>query len=98
MPYIPDGQREELTRDFDFHRLENYVSSQGDDTWPGTINYINARFAHKLFNGVKGRKKYWRFCLFFGTLFMCLLEVYRRVVRDYEEHKTAQNGDVFDDE
>jgi len=62
----------------------------------GELNYALTKIAHKYL--VTGTKiNYQRFNDIVGALESCKLEIYRRLVAEYENKKIIENGDVFGD-
>lgn len=59
----------------------------------GAINYINFKIVKKYID--RNGKRYFTFAVVIGTLVCCILEIYRRLVANYEDKKIIENGDVY---
>lgn len=81
MPYIPREERERLD------------AGHTRPVTPGQLAYIVYRYL--LSYCIEDHKFSWtRFCLGCGSIFLTLLEFYRRHVGSYEEAKRQLNGDI----
>ena len=81
MPYIEQQKRQ------DFQEGVGTIEHAGDLNYVLTrvcLEYINDRGAgYRIYNDV------------IGALECCKLEMYRRAVAPYEDHKIRENGDVY---
>jgi len=91
MPYLKYSNKEKVT-DNGGLELENYYSKLSPQDFAGHINYLNFWLVKNWIK--KNGKKYWIFALFIGTLICCVLEIYRRLVANYEDEKIKTSGDV----
>lgn len=57
----------------------------------GILNRTICRIA----NAILQPKKYWKFALIIGTILLALLEIWRRMIVNYEIDKCDENGDIF---
>ena len=80
MPYITKDQKIELS----IHRMPENA---------GELNYIFTRYAVHYLD--KKGMKYQHFNDIIGALEGCKMELYRRLVADYEDQKCEDNGDVY---
>lgn len=89
MPYIAAPQRPELER-----KLASLIA-----TVPflstGALNYCITRIVQGYLNGKATPPTYSDFNDAMGVLECVKMELYRRVVVEYEDKKRAENGDVY---
>jgi len=91
MPYIIPELRKRL--DTSIHEMVNCLTEHRKSGQAGQLNYVIARIVFRLL-----RRQGWKYSLmneFIGALECCKLEIYRRLVADYEDIKMEENGDVF---
>jgi len=91
MPYLKYSDKEKVT-DNGGLELENHYSSLKPQEFAGHLNYLNYRLVKSWIK--KNGKKYWIFALIVGTLVCCVLEIYRRLISNYEDEAIKKNGDV----
>lgn len=60
----------------------------------GELNYVLTKACHKYLVTGTGKINYQRFNDILGALTGCQLEIYRRLVAEYEDKKIIENGDV----
>lgn len=90
MPYIQPKRRllyDALIEEFDRVTFDDPSFS------PGDLNYIITRFFHSILDDRK--LNYALINDFIGVLECCKLELYRRIISDYEDQKIEENGDVL---
>ena len=92
MPYLHKTFREEIQLATDLDNLTFYLANLKDEDFAGAWNFLNYKIC-KEYLREKGNK-YWRFCIVVGTMILCLLELWRRVISPYEDQKIKENGDV----
>ena len=80
MPYVTKNDR---------IRLDN----GGDVQTPGELNYVITKTVDAYLNQTP--RNYANFNEVIGVLECAKLELYRRVVAQYEDTKMAENGDVY---
>lgn len=87
MPYIKQGQREDLNE-----AISN-LSDVLNGTDPGEINYTIT----KILLGTLGYRSmhYHDVNMMVGVLECVKLELYRRLAAPYEDKKIEENGDVY---
>jgi hypothetical protein len=91
MPYLTSEDKTRLDSN-GFFKLREYTDNLSAQDVAGTINYLNFKLIKSWIN--KNGKKYWIFALIVGTLICCVLEIYRRLIADYEDSAIERNGDV----
>jgi hypothetical protein len=87
MPYLPLGDR--LHADY---CIKIFLDYYGSKTFRGVFNY----FIHKLVKEYIKRfgENYNAYKEIIGEIEAAKLELYRKMVVPYEEHKERENGDV----
>lgn len=90
MPYLKKIDKDCASR-YGLDRLEKYYSSMDAKDFAGHINYLNYRLVNRWIE--KNGKRYWIFALIVGTLVCCVLEIYRRLISNYEDEAIKKNGD-----
>jgi hypothetical protein len=80
MPYISEDRRNELDG-------VSYPET------PGELNYVFSIYS-AYYIGTKG-ESYQTYNDIIGALEGCKLEIYRRLISQYEDKKMKENGDVF---
>lgn len=93
MPYVNVDDRALV--DYSVRTLADKVNGRYIDRpleRAGVLNYCITRLALQLFP----QRKYWMLALVVGVFITCALEFYRRRVAPYEDHKSKENGDVYD--
>ena len=80
MPYVTNNDR---------IRLDN----GGEAQTPGELNYVITKTVDAYLN--QTQRNYASFNEVIGVLESAKLELYRRVVAQYEDTKIAENGDVY---
>lgn len=80
MPYIGQKRRKEIEK----YNLVGIV--------PGELNYNITKL---ILQYLEGKESYSKYNEVIGVLECCKLEIYRRLVSDYEDEKCEENGDVF---
>ena len=98
MPYLNDSHKQEIEKVCDFDHSAAYLASGPVENFAGAINYVNYVIARKRFSKGSIYRKYFQMAAWTGTLILCILEVWKRVICDYELEKIAENGDVDADE
>lgn len=91
MPYLTQKARIK----FDRERCENiirYLTSLSIQDFAGHINYFVFKATKRWVE--KNGKKYFIFATIIGTMICCILEIYRRLVANYEDKAIKKNGDV----
>ena len=99
MPYIPEENREK------FDSLVDELAktlSQNSCLLAGELNYIISRLCWQLCgykpknwtSNEAGERRYNRMNSIIGVLEASKLELYRRLVSDYEDEKIEQTGDL----
>ena len=91
MPYLKYHEKETVI-DNGGLQLEDYYAKLSAQDFAGHINYLNFFLVKQWIK--KNGKRYWIFALFIGTLVCCVLEIYRRLVANYEDDAIKRNGDV----
>lgn len=91
MPYIKSLDKDKVSRHGAW-KLEEYYSTLPAQDFAGHLNYLNYRIVKYWIK--KNGKRYWIFALIVGTLVCCILEIYRRLVANYEDEAIKKNGDV----
>ena len=92
MPYIVRDDRKILDTLNGGDSVAKYLATRPKDKFAGDLNYLNFKII-KTYIAANG-KKYVIFAVILGSLLCCILEVYRRLVANYEEQKIKDNGDV----
>lgn len=90
MPYIAQEDRDKFIESE--QKTVDYLSNLDLPNFAGHLNYLNYKIAKTYI--AKNGKKYFTFCTIVGTLICCVLEVYARLARPYEDRKISENGDV----
>jgi hypothetical protein len=80
MPYITKERREELNTKVDFQS-------------PGELNYAITILCLEYL--AQGKVNYARMNEVMGALECAKMELYRRLISQYEDQKMAENGDVY---
>lgn len=88
MPYIKREERAPINDAL--QPLITWINDYG--LTPGQLNYIITRLC--LRTATKAGLNYTAFNGVIGVLECAKLELYRRVIADYEDEKAYQNGDV----
>jgi len=88
MPYIKPKLRKDLDSTID--DLVDILHYNRTDGLEGQVNYVFTRILHSLFDN----KNYKDYNAAVGILECCKLEFYRRKVKEYEEQKIIDNGDI----
>jgi hypothetical protein len=87
MPYIKQTDRDELERD-------GALSTRPQDA--GELNYCFTKLiVDYLDDSDTGFVSYEKYNEIIGALECCKLELYRRLVAQYEDIKMKENGDVY---
>ena len=86
MPYIKKHKREDLNDYIEI--LKHNIESEGD------LNYVITMLC-KHFVDKKG-ESYSAYNTIIGVLSCSQMEIYRRMVAEYENKKIRENGDVFE--
>ena len=92
MPYIKQEDRDKLLDEIvELElKLQKLRTIRTED---GNLNYVMTRLLH---NEIDYRGKcYKTLNSLIGVLECCKLELYRRIVVDYEDEKIAEDGDVL---
>jgi len=92
MPYIEQEAKDRFTANADDNGVAEYLSTLDLSNFAGHLNYLNFKIVRRYIK--KNGKKYFTFCAIVGTLICCILEIYRRLVANYEDEKIKSNGDV----
>lgn len=94
MPYIPQHKRTELNDKMD--HLLNYIYSTHPSI--GEINFIISSIINNYIEGKKDAHMFnYNVCnKLIGVLECAKLELYRKVVSEYEEVKINENGPLYD--
>jgi hypothetical protein len=92
MPYL-EYEAKEKVKDNGAYELEKYYSSLSAQNFAGHLNFLN--YFLVLSWTKKNGKRYWVLALIVGTLICCVLEIYRRIVGNYEDECIGKNGDVI---
>jgi len=79
MPYIPNSDKNK--------------SNEGIYSDAGSLNYSIHQLIHKYLE--QNKESYQTYNDIIGVLDCAKMELYRRLVSDYEDKKILQNGDVF---
>ena len=82
MPYLTRADRREL----------EYRDNQ-HPTVPGELNYLFTRLITQYIQ--VNKESYKTYNDIIGALECCKLELYRRLIGEYENLKRSENGDVF---
>jgi hypothetical protein len=90
MPYLTKNDKEEIKNSVDY--LSDTLERKSIESFVGYINYLNFVFVRRWIK--KNSKKYFVFAAIIGTLICCILEIYRRLIVDYENSKIGSNGDA----
>lgn len=90
MPYIIADQRRLL--DDDIAKLVKSMNALGDDARKGVFNYVITKLALGL---IGPETKYSKINDVVGAMECCKLELYRRLVANYEDGAVKRNGDVY---
>jgi len=90
MPYLVQTDKEEIKNSVD--NLSKILEQKPIESFAGYINYLNFVLVRRWIT--KNGKKYFIFATIIGTLICCILEIYRRLIANYEDSKINLNGDV----
>lgn len=88
MPYIKQNWRKEIDDYID------EISCNIDIENPGVLNYVISKLIYKSLNK-NGQVNYEKYNKVIGVIECSKLEIYRRLVSEYENEKIKENGDVF---
>lgn len=88
MPYISKERRRRVDLEIDalLDEIEAYIPKDDRD---GTLNYIITRLIKALYE-----PSYKQYNAAIGVLECTKLELYRRIIAQYEDIKIKENGDV----
>lgn len=94
MPYLKESLKREIDYNGDGEQITSYLSSLDQENFVGAVNYLNFKIARRRFGNESKWKRYFHFAGWVGTMLLCILEVWRRMICIYEEEKIKENGDV----
>ena len=94
MPYLTPKQISTIEMQTGMKETSLYFASLNENEFPGAINYLNYKIAITRFKEMGKWRKYQHMAVWMGTMLLCMLEVWRRVIVDYEKEKILENGDI----
>ena len=94
MPYLNKNFESEAKIHTCAKRATGYSSSLSPQNYAGFLNWRNFYDVRVYLKRNPKINRYWVFALITGTMFLCILEIWRRIIVPYEDKKIAENGDV----
>jgi len=91
MPYLTSQSKDNIDNQGGIDIYAKFASMDIKD-FAGSLNYLNYRIVKEYI--AKNGKRYFTCAVIVGTLICCVLEIYRRVVANYEDECINRNGDV----
>lgn len=91
MPYLTQEGKDNIDNQGGVDIYDKFASMELKD-FAGAVNYLNFRIVREYIK--KNGKRYFTCAVIVGTLICCVLEIYRRIVANYEEECIKKNGDV----
>ena len=91
MPYLLKKDKEKVT-DNGGLELENHYSKLSAQDFAGHLNYLNFWLVKSWVK--KNGLRYWVCACVIGTLILCVLEIWLKIVCPYERKKETENGTV----
>lgn len=92
MPYIDKEFKEEANQFRKIDNLTDYIIKLPIEKLAGFLNYLNFIIVRRWIK--RNGKKYFVFAIIIGTLILCILEIWKRIICDYECEKILKNGDA----
>ena len=90
IPYLKQEFRNEIQKVEDIDKQCSYGCSLSLKNFVGYLNYKIFKLV-KSYIGKNG-KSYFTFTAIVGTLMCCIMELYRKVIGNYEDLKEFENG------
>ena len=91
MPYLKSNDKDLVSKNGAWE-LEEYYSKLTPQDFAGHLNYLNYRIVKYWIK--KNGLKYWVCSCIIGTLILCALEIWLKIVCPYEREKENVNGPV----
>jgi len=91
MPYLTSENKENIDNQGGIDLYNKFSSLELKD-FAGALNYLNYKLVTEYIK--KNGKRYFTCAIIIGTLICCVLEIYRRIIANYEDECIKKNGDV----